>query len=431
MNYLEAALEISRSVYRSHLSLASVGRNFFAQQQFTKEEQKQINGLISCEMHHHLAIIDTLAREDITVDADLEPILWHLLANAACYHHFPQAEMLALAGELFTQKESAFPEAELRELLKRIDEPKDLIAPEYEEDSSEYLGLRYNTPLWLVKMWRKHLGSKVASKLLHANRRRMQQIVRINPMQPKQKREILAFDQDFIEGPADNTLIYRARANVKRHPLFLEKAIFQQRGAISHILSELDYTLLGNCLIYEERPQAVYLDVALYSLGKLKMDVAVSNERRRLDINKTSEAFGLKNVFAFVSRPESLITQIRDEYHLVIVMPSNSAFDLIRTVPDFFVHFEQSQLDHYLTLQNRALEECRHFLAPGGKMLYLINTVSQKEGHGIIVEFLKQHRDLHLIKERQFLPFDRFNTALYVAILERETSAEDHEDQPL
>lgn len=423
MNYLEAALEIAQQVYFANLPLTGVSRNFFARHSFNYEEQKKISGLISCELHHHLAIVDFLKRHQVSAPDDLAPVLWFITANSACYHHFDLMEMLNFGEKIFSDYDTEFPSERLLEILTLIHAPHDILNPELDQDCHEYLSLRFNTPLWLIKMWEKHLGPRVLKKLLPANERRVQQLVRLNPLYQGVE-ALLTTDDNFIPGPVPNTFIYQVKQSVKRHPLFIKKAIFQQRGAVSLILSELDYTLLGNCLIYEEYPQAVYLDVALNSFGKLKIDVAVSNDKRRIDIDKTMANFGLKNVFAFVSKPESLITQIRDEYHLVFVLPASSSFDLIRTVPDFFVHFNQNELDQYLLGQMKALEELVHYLAPGGKMIYMVNTISLKEGHGMIIEFLKEHRDLTLIKEKQFLPFDRYNSSLYVAILERQIETE-------
>ncbi|MDY0399157.1 MAG: hypothetical protein RBR36_00415 [Bacilli bacterium] len=432
MDFLVVASEIIKQVYNGGLPLAVAARRYFADADLNSDEQRRIKGLLSCQMHHHYAIADVLKRANLEFSADLNPLLWLVVANGACYHQYPVEEVMTSAKKIFISAGVEFPESELLAIIEQSTNPQKLLSGDYDQESSEYLSLRYNTPVWLVKMWQKHLGQAVTIKLMAANQRRVQQTLRLNPMKNKTIDEICISDIDFVPGPTAQTLIYRARPNIKHHPLFRDKFIFQQRLAVSQVMAELEPKTMINCLIYEARPQAIYLDLAVFSGGELKIDMAVTSDRRRLDVVNTAASFGLKNVHSFVSKPSAMITHIRDEYDLVVVIPDSSSFDLIRTVPDFFVHFKQESMDELIFHQNEALRECSHFVAPGGKLLYVINTVSHKEGHGLTVEFLKQNREFNLRGEKQYLPFDRYNSTLYAALLERNTAVEQsNETQPL
>jgi hypothetical protein len=45
--------------------------------------------------------------------------------------------------------------------------------------------------------------------------------------------------------------------------------------------------------------------------------------------------------------------------------------------------------------------------------------MNQKEGKLLIEEFLQQQPQFKLIQEFQYFPFDKFNTALYVAAMRK------------
>jgi hypothetical protein len=45
--------------------------------------------------------------------------------------------------------------------------------------------------------------------------------------------------------------------------------------------------------------------------------------------------------------------------------------------------------------------------------------MNQKEGKILIAEFLEQQPQFKLIQEFQFFPFEKFNTALYVAAMRK------------
>jgi 16S rRNA (cytosine967-C5)-methyltransferase len=101
------------------------------------------------------------------------------------------------------------------------------------------------------------------------------------------------------------------------------------------------------------------------------------------------------------------------------VIPNCSKFDLIRSLPDFFIHFKQSELDDYIKEQTAAMEESSRFVVEGGLLVYGVNTINHKEGTYLVQEFIRKHPEFKLILEKQYLPFDEFNTALYVAALRK------------
>ena len=86
MDFLVVASEIIKQVYNGGLPLAVAARRYFADADLNSDEQRRINGLLSCQMHHHYAIADVLKRANLEFSADLNPLLWLVVANGACYH---------------------------------------------------------------------------------------------------------------------------------------------------------------------------------------------------------------------------------------------------------------------------------------------------------------------------------------------------------
>jgi 16S rRNA (cytosine967-C5)-methyltransferase len=107
---------------------------------------------------------------------------------------------------------------------------------------------------------------------------------------------------------------------------------------------------------------------------------------------------------------------------MVIVAPQCSKFDLIRSLPDFFVHFRQDDLDVLIREQMDTLVASSAFVDAGGLLFYGINTLNHKEGPWLIKQFLIDYPDFQLIYEKQFFPHEKWNTALYVAALRKRTS---------
>ena len=57
------------------------------------------------------------------------------------------------------------------------------------------------------------------------------------------------------------------------------------------------------------------------------------------------------------------------------------------------------------------------FLNEGSKLVYIVNTLNKKESRGTISNFLKEHPNYEIIEEKQYFPFDEYDTALYYCIL--------------
>ena len=95
---------------------------------------------------------------------------------------------------------------------------------------------------------------------------------------------------------------------------------------------------------------------------------------------------------------------------------------MLRSEPDYFLHFESGHMDESLQTQITTLEECSKFVDNGGRLIYAIPTISKKEGPYLISNFIKNHPEFKLLVERQIFPFEGFESSLYFAIITKEES---------
>jgi hypothetical protein len=51
----------------------------------------------------------------------------------------------------------------------------------------------------------------------------------------------------------------------------------------------------------------------------------------------------------------------------------------------------------------------------------MIYTISKKEGHQTIGDFLLAHPEFKLVREAQLFPYEELDTALYYAVMKKET----------
>lgn len=382
------------------------------------QEKRFVRAFVSCELHHHLLISYIVDREFSTMANGEKQLMFLAIANAAFLRNIEHAEVMSFLRAYFGNYKNDVDLEKIDAILTQYEQSEDIIPEDVDRHSDLYLSLKYNTPEWLVKMWIKHLGRDLAERLMIANTRPVAQACRVNTLKISTD-DIIARQHGFERGPVNNTVIYRGKLPLKMTAEYRNFEIFQQRFAVSEAIESGDYSKVTSCLIYEERPHAMHLDLAIKEKQAFPIQLAVPTMERRLDVKKILTDQELNSITVFESTAPMLITHIRDEQDCVVCIPDCSKFDLIRTVPDFLLHFQQSSIDQIIFQERRALEECSAFVKKGGALLYGINTVNHKEGHALIVEFLKDHPDFVMIEERQFLPFDRYNSTLYTAYLRR------------
>lgn len=380
--------------------------------------QGLIRSLTSCELHHHLLLKHVVNLFFSELEEDKKILLQTAIGNQVFIKRLPEAEVTQYIKEFLENNGVA--QDKIDAFFLHIAPGKRLIAANVPENSSLYLSLKYNTPEWLVAMWQKHYGASTAMKILQSNGKAVLQACRINSKKTTVQ-DVLSLDKEFIAGPIPETVIYQGKEPLKNRQVYLDNLVFQQRLAVTDIINQISFdNLLGEVLIVEGRPNALYLELPLVAKETVPINVATNSIERKVDMQKAIAHFQLKNVNVFESTVQGLIAHVSHQQDFVLVVPNCSKFDLIRSLPDFFIHFRQEELDPLIQEQRLALEESSQFVVEGGLLVYGINTMNNKEGHLLVAEFMQRHGDaFKLVLEKQYIPSDPFNTALYVAALRK------------
>ncbi len=417
MKAFEHSRDILIEIIDNHQTFSAAVRQIFTQNQVEMSLQPLIRSLTSCELHHHTLLEYVSNKYFPTLDNTERLYVQVLLGNIVFIKRVAYDEAIeALRGFLITR---GIDEQLIETFLLETEPGKQLIGSDISPKTVEYLALKFNTPAWLINMWQKHFGIPDTYKILKSNNQAVLQACRVNDFKATVD-YVIEHDSHFIRGPIANTVIYQGREPLKHRPVFVDNIVFQQRMAVTDIINKFDFsTMFGDVLIVETRPNALYLEIPIATNNKNKIQVATNSIARKLDIQKAISHFGLTNVTVFESTPKLLISHVSHPQDFVIAVSNCSKFDLIRSLPDFFFHFDQSHIDALIAEQQETIDECSKFVAEGGLFAYGVNTLNRKEGQQLIANFLSENRDFTLVYEKQYFPFDELNTALYMAIMRR------------
>ena len=379
-----------------------------------REDRKNITNVIGCALRHFYIFDYLISLLDKDFSEHQKVTLLLHLSNELFVPVFPSEE---INSGLKTANILASDIEKLRELTK--DKTK-LIPPQYTNDSLEYLHYRYNIPIWILKMWMKHFKGYTYKIVKTINR-------------PSNNYAIInnhSIDNDFLkkEHPEikttqfDGLYFYDGNVAPKRHSLFIENKMVTISPALYYLLNKLDLDVIRKIAIYSETYNILHLQLAALLGGEYRGDIISGSAESYYSVKKDLEKYPLKNVNLYEAKHSSIITCLSEKVHNFFVIPKNSNFGEFRKSPDYFNRVNQGELDEDIANQKQSLLSASDFVENGGNLIYIVATMDKKESAQIVDGFLEERKDFVLLEQKQFLPFDKYDSTLFIAIFRKEES---------
>ena len=336
---------------------------------------------------------------------------------------------LALGNRLFSKRFNedellAYVEKETQldgivDLVNQYDDPRNLVPSDIEQNSDLFLSLRYNIPVWIVRMWRKNIGPKAVRKVLR-NIYLPNHFVSINTNQI----DVPSFYEKYNDfEPFEVThkvAVFKGTNQLRKNPAVINNDALMIPAIYGELLSELDIDFLRGVAIYAATPNQL-LEQLYVTYGKnMKLDYICGDQKAYFDIDKKLKHFGFNNVSAYECSASSLITCISKPVHTLFVCPKNSNFALFSEKPDFFLTIKQEDLDEFIKNEYDSLIEACSQVEDGGELVYFVPTYCKNESQTVIRRFLEAAPSFTLVKQRQVLPFSNYQTLFYYAVLKKE-----------
>ena len=417
MDQFQTSKNVLLKIVQNEMPFAIALRNAFRKQNSDPIIKANVHALVGCELRHQLMFDNLISRFFDETKFDQTIYLRFALANKLYLKRFNTNELVALAKQ-------DLPADKVDSLLSYIDSTNEVIPASLDKSSPEFLALRYNTPAWVIRMWQKQYGKGVVFKTLKINYRPSITSIRVNTHELNTD-EFVAKHPDFSKSPIDDMLVYQGRGSAKNTDEFKENKIFFMRMATKYVLDELDLDPIKGIAIYTEVPNNIYLDLVSRFGKDVQLDLVINHQTYYHETRKFILEKGYPHIYTYDSLYTGLLTCLSKKVHTLICMPKSTTFDLFRSTPDYFLRVKQEQLDEFIATELASLEECSNFVEDGGELVYMIPTLSRKESNNLIANFLVKHPDFELVEERQFFPFEIYDSCLYFARLKKVEATSD------
>ena len=419
MQEFDLAQKVLNDILVNDVQFNEALRKLFQADQSIRPLRGSVAGLVGCELRHHL-LFTHLVEEAKIEGLTEEEKMWIKLALADIYFfkRIPAEDMKKGLLEKIGEEKMA----KLEPLFAKAETPNEFIPAEFPKTSNKYLSLRYNTPEWVLKIWQ-HFGYGQTYRILKANARQNTSSVRVRTsMVPVE--EVLNSSPDFVKSPVEGILLYGGKTPLRKLDLFKQGAVFAERMATKAMLDEYKIEEPKEAFIYNANADSsLFKEIIETYQDKIGLNLGCPNTDNYTDVARMIKTAGYKNINFFGAEPDSMEAAISRPQDLVIAAPNSSNFDLIRDYPDYLLHFKKEEMDALFAQEKAVLEGCSKFVAEKGTLIYCVYTISKKEGNKTINDFLANHKEFHLIKEEQNMPFEEKATALYYAVLVKDTVA--------
>lgn len=381
----------------------------------SKNEKNIISSLVGCSLRHYYIF-------NYLINTYLKP-----KDNQIKYHSF-----IYLANNLFVNKivdgGSYYKRFiathdvnldDFNDFLSKTKDKTNLIPIEYEKGSIEFLSYRFNTPSWVIKMWKKHFNDNLTYRILKGNSKSKKKVYCLNKKLITEE-ELLEKYPDFHKTSFTNLYSYDGTNNIKSLSLYRENYLFSSSASSQLIIEKTDIDPLRGVAIYSGYSNHFFIDlIANFNFFNNKIELMVGDNPTYLHAKNLIQKLNIDNVSLYECKPSSMITCLSSKVHTLFVFPENSNFAMLRDYPDYFFKVENINLDELIEKQSIALDESAPFVEDGGELIYAVPTINIKESRMIIKKFLSSHNDFELIMDKQLFPFDKYDSTLFFAILRK------------
>ena len=408
------AKDILQKIIIEKIPFSLALKQAFKHQNVEKADRSVISAIVGCALRHYL-VMERLAN-DTYPNLESEGFIALLVAfsNALFIKRLNQDECNAMAQSFLKEDD-----VKIADFIAPYQEGKKLVPEDIEIGSFDFLSYRYNTPLSVIKMWNKQFGNVTTSRILRANSKPAPTVLRINNNLISDE---VFFNQypDFEKGDVAGIALYKGEGRFKNNEVNEKRLAGPLPIAYKEAMDESDVDILRGIAVYAEYPNDLLGELLVRFKELNGIEYVCGTYNAFINTKNTINKYAIKGVNLYEASASSIITCISKPVHTFVVMPDNSRLNLLQVLPDYFLRFDIAKLDELIANQIASLKEASHQVEDGGYLIYLVDTISKKENIGVINEFLKDHHEFTLVKDKLYFPYKKYGTSFYFAILKKE-----------
>ena len=228
METIKLANNIFKQIVFSGTPFSLALKNEWKYKNVESKDRSLITAIVGCSLRHYYLFQNGLKKYCENPSEGLTSLVFIGLSNSMFLKRLDVKSVEKYVQKLLTQEEFDI----YKDITRNTTETNQLLPDDINVNSLEYLSFRYNTPLWLIKMWNKHYGLNVVYKLLKNNNSPLRTFVK-----SLSNDEII--NNDFLKRD-ENLYEYIGQDNLKTSPLVESKKLFGYSIAMNEMNKNVD-----------------------------------------------------------------------------------------------------------------------------------------------------------------------------------------------
>jgi len=273
-----------------------------------------------------------------------------------------------------------------------------------------YLSVFHSYPLWLVEKWIDQYGAPFTECLLGAGNRVPPLTVRVNRIKLERDQLIARLAKEGVTGiPCTyspvGVVLQDLRGRVDGLRAFQE-GLFQVQDEAAQIVSQFlvpraDEAVIDIC---------AGLGGKASHLAELMQDQGIVHSLdkdlgRLIMLSENARRLGITGILpAAADATRSLAALFPKGFDKIMVDAPCSGLGVLARHPDGKWNRNAGDIGRLGRIQTEMLLQAGSILRPGGKMLFVVCTLSREENEGVVDCFLERHKDITLRDLREDAP---------------------------
>lgn len=415
MEELRLANEVLNEIISNGQTTKKAINKIFSASQKARKHASIVSILVGCELRHHIMFSSNFTEELASLSEEEKNLIYLVMANNFFLKRLSKEEcekyIIDVLKDKYDEKLSSMLnfEGNLSELVK------------FDKTSLKYTSVRFNTPEWLVKMWKKHYGNKNTYLTLKANITQPKTFVMKNTIKE------VELTSDFEKSEFENIYTYLPKTSIKKNPLYKAESglggVYRVNPVLIGLIDKYLDPLSKEWTLYSGEDDDIVKHFYVKSNREVGINLAVPSLDDRPNLLRLIRLERVKNINMFKGdSPVALSLGISYKQDFVLVYPRSSSFNRIRLYPDYVLHFKKEELDEIIKTQKESLKNLSDFVEDNGVLIYFVDTLNKKETKQIVDEFLKENPDFTLVEEKQCFPFENSDVISYYAVFKLEVA---------
>lgn len=385
-----------------------------------KEDFQHVSSLTGLYLRNYY-FISTLTT-DILNTTLIEPKIYFGLAfvNIGIKKIFDADETFKYLKAKLSLYQIKFDEEKTQKFLNAIKDKRSYLKKYYANKSKtagfKYLSSRNNLPEWVVTSLIKQYDKDISIRTINAMTKMPRQLALINTLLPNEVNDEFTCGFNHIEG---NLYELNSTSSIRKHINVRNGGILPVQLGEYDFYKNLPEIKDGNVAMYFEGRNGIYASFSTRYLHGNKVSLISPSQKDNPELFSKVKGQRTPGLDIYNNNESGIIAHLSEKQDLVVFMPYSSNLELLRRIPEYGILFDTANLDSIIENETKGLDDITQYVKEGGYLAYAVPTFNIKETLIIAKNFLANHKEYTLEKERMFFPYERENSVFYYVIFKR------------